>query len=308
MIDETDPSMVNDAIENVWFIEEFKSIFASRGIFQFNILQGLSLDAAEIELNRIFNVIKRIPAFYQIDYHGDKWDMIMADEFVVKFGPDVTEEQIIALNSDHNVEIVSYSPWLGYLLMVTENSQLNALEMANLYYENPLTVWSHPNFVAEVRFEQIEDDLFDKQWYLDNSNPDQIDIDVVRAWDIETGSSDVIVGIIDSGVEEHDDLPAEALVQGFDAGYGLLGGEPTSANHRHGQCVASIVAARHNTIGVRGVADNVKIMPIQIFNWGEEPPPDPIKAYRIAVAVNWAWQNGADIINMSVNTVEYYEC
>ena len=58
--------------------------------------------------------------------------------------------------------------------------------------------------------------------------------------------------------------------------------------------VSGIIAAnRYNTIGIKGIADNVKIMPLSISFSGDEHDKD------IAMAVRYAVDNGAKIINMS---------
>lgn len=62
----------------------------------------------------------------------------------------------------------------------------------------------------------------------------------------------------------------------------------------HGTHVAGIIAAdRHNNIGVRGIANNVKIMALRAVPNGDERDKD------VALAVRYAADNGADIINMS---------
>lgn len=62
----------------------------------------------------------------------------------------------------------------------------------------------------------------------------------------------------------------------------------------HGTHVAGIVAAnRNNTIGSRGVANNVIIMPIRAIPEGDEYDKD------VANAIRYAVDNGAEIINMS---------
>jgi cell wall-associated protease len=62
----------------------------------------------------------------------------------------------------------------------------------------------------------------------------------------------------------------------------------------HGTHVAGIIAAsRSNGIGVNGVADNVKIMMIRAVPDGDEHDKD------IALAIRYAVDNGAKIINMS---------
>ena len=63
---------------------------------------------------------------------------------------------------------------------------------------------------------------------------------------------------------------------------------------RHGTHVAGIIAAnRNNTIGVKGIADNVRIMPVRAVPNGDERDKD------IANAIIYAADNGAQIINMS---------
>jgi cell wall-associated protease len=58
--------------------------------------------------------------------------------------------------------------------------------------------------------------------------------------------------------------------------------------------VSGIIAAnRNNTIGIKGIAENVKIMPLSISFSGDEHDKD------IAMAVRYAVDNGAQIINMS---------
>lgn len=63
---------------------------------------------------------------------------------------------------------------------------------------------------------------------------------------------------------------------------------------RHGTHVAGIVAAnRNNSLGIAGVANNVKIMAIRAVPEGDERDKD------VANAIRYAVDNGAKIINMS---------
>ena len=63
---------------------------------------------------------------------------------------------------------------------------------------------------------------------------------------------------------------------------------------RHGTHVAGIIAAnRKNDIGVKGIADNVKIMSVRAVPNGDERDKD------VANAIRYAADNGANIINMS---------
>lgn len=65
-------------------------------------------------------------------------------------------------------------------------------------------------------------------------------------------------------------------------------------NSSHGTSVSGIIAAnRNNTIGINGITSNVKIMPIRVVPNGDERDKD------IALAIIYAVDNGARIINMS---------
>lgn len=68
----------------------------------------------------------------------------------------------------------------------------------------------------------------------------------------------------------------------------------TGPDSDHGTHVAGIIAAdRNNSIGIKGIANNVKIMALRVVPNGDERDKD------VANAVRYAVDNGADIINMS---------
>ncbi len=84
----------------------------------------------------------------------------------------------------------------------------------------------------------------------------------------------------------------------LERGYGNNNISNSKAGHRpiqdHATKVAGIIAAnRTNTIGIKGIAENVKIMPLNISASGDEHDKD------IAMAIRYAVDNGAQIINMS---------
>ncbi len=68
----------------------------------------------------------------------------------------------------------------------------------------------------------------------------------------------------------------------------------TGPDATHGTHVSGIIAAdRKNEVGIKGIADNVKIMPVRAVPNGDERDKD------IANAIYYAVDNGAKIINMS---------
>lgn len=81
--------------------------------------------------------------------------------------------------------------------------------------------------------------------------------------------------------------------------YGNNNVKPVKKSESHGTHVAGIIAAeRNNNVGVNGVANNVKIMPIRAVPNGDEYDKD------VALAIRYAVDNGAQIINTSFG--KYY--
>ena len=113
------------------------------------------------------------------------------------------------------------------------------------------------------------------------------DMEVPEAWSLVKISPDLVVAVIDDGVElDHPDLN---IIEGYKPD-GTSGGGPPSENSNHGTSVAgNIGAIGNNNIGIIGIAPNVKIMPINGGNSFLE------RAQAIRLAVN----KGAKIINNS---------
>ena len=118
------------------------------------------------------------------------------------------------------------------------------------------------------------DPLLGAQWHYNNTGANGgtagKDISLFDAWDIEKGHSDVIVAIVDGGIQtDHEDL-AGNMWSGV--GYNFVDDNSTIVPHSHGTHVAGTVAAEtNNTIGVAGVAggsgsdDGVRLMSCQVF-------------------------------------------
>ena len=159
------------------------------------------------------------------------------------------------------------------------------------------------------------DPYYSRQWHYPLIN-------LPQAWDITTGSSNVTVAVIDTGIlSKHPDIDPNRLVDGYDfisdatnAGDGdgidsnpedVGDGGGVSASSFHGTHVAGTIAANsNNNLGVAGIAWQVNIMPLRTLgiNGGSE--------YDIEQAVLYAAQlpndsgtvpsRKADIINMSL--------
>src|SRR5579884_335980 len=134
------------------------------------------------------------------------------------------------------------------------------------------------------------DPLFPQQWNLQR-------IHAPEAWDIGTGGSDVIVAILDSGIDPSHPELAGRVVPGRNV-------RERSADTRddigHGTHVAGVIGALgNNGTGVAGLSWGVRLMPIKITDrYGDA------SIAAAADGIRWAVENGARIINLSFGGLE----
>lgn len=168
------------------------------------------------------------------------------------------------------------------------------------------------------------DPYYDHQWYLTKIKADS-------AWDKISASPDMVIAVIDSGIQiNHPDLRGNiwenkkeiidnkldddrnGFIDDFN-GWDFVSGTPdpapkfaadwTEAGVSHGTMVAGIIAANgNNNEGIAGVTWRAKIMPLKVLNdKGEGKTSDVIRA------IDYAVNNGADIINLSFVSFIYSE-
>jgi subtilisin family serine protease len=129
------------------------------------------------------------------------------------------------------------------------------------------------------------------QWYLPM-------ISAPQGWDISTGSANVSIAVLDSGVDpNHPDLSSK-LVPGYNY---VNNNSDTHDVHGHGTAVAGIAAASTNSgIGIAGVAWQNKIMPLVVFD------STGYGTYAQWISgITYAADHGAKVINMSIGGSSY---
>jgi subtilisin family serine protease len=179
------------------------------------------------------------------------------------------------------------------------------------------------------------DTRFDELWGLDNTGQtggtSDADIDAPEAWDLSTGSPDVVVAVVDSGTEyDHEDLECNIWVNPGEDRDGDrvvwdtddLNGVDDDANghvddlvgwdyddgdndprgsYFHGTHVAGIVAAcGDNSLGVIGVAGGTGTgagVRLMVLNAGDAKPNGAV----LDDAIDYAVANGARVITMSLS-------
>ncbi|WP_455211796.1 S8 family serine peptidase [Kaarinaea lacus] len=143
--------------------------------------------------------------------------------------------------------------------------KLETLEVVKALRARDDVEYAKPNYIRHATLVP-NDTHYNLQWNLPLINlPD--------AWDINTGSSDVIVAVIDSGIlAGHPDINEDRLVAGYDFIRDLenaadgdgIDSNPNDPSEYHGTHVTGIIAAQtNNSNGIAGVAWNIRIMPLR---------------------------------------------
>ena len=216
----------------------------------------------------------------------------------------VRVKQVFDINRDKNTaQKESFGLFRYYLVDFSAGTDLKQALMQLAALEAVEVV--EPNYIAHTTVIP-NDPLYVEQWALNNTGQavqyntgtfvgtPGVDLAMEGAWGITTGSSDVIVSIIDEGVDLSHPEFAGRLVPGYDFINNDNDPNP-SGNDAHGTACAGIVGASgNNGLGVAGIAWNVKIMPVKSMEGGSG------SWTAIANGIVWSADNGADILSMSL--------
>jgi subtilisin family serine protease len=174
-----------------------------------------------------------------------------------------------------------------YLLQISE-SVTKSLEVIKAV---PSIEWAEPNYLKEATQlpapVQPNDPEFNKQWHL------QL-IQAPYAWTITKGSKDIVVGVVDGGIDEnHPDLKGK-IVDGYNYYFDK---KARDRRNDHGTWVASFIGANtDNGQGISGLNWEVSMLDYQAY---ASIGPAGIFSWNIAQGVIEATNKGARIINGS---------
>lgn len=254
-------------------------------------------------------------------------------EVIVRFAPQTDARERGEARSDADVRREAVLPLAGAELVDPEPG-VGVAEAVRDLERDPGVLYAEPN-APRVAFATPDDRFFGVQWGLRNTGQlarpsassttpgpagtPGADIDATLAWDVTTGSRDVVVGVIDSGADTaHPDLAANLWRNPGESGTGqATNGRDDDANgfvddvngwdffendaqpldaEGHGTHVAGTIGAQGgNSIGVTGVAQSGSLMVLRALGAdGSGTVADVLTAYAYAA------RNGARIVNLSL--------
>jgi thermitase len=237
-------------------------------------------------------------------------------QLLVGYRPGVSDAARTAMHRRHGARVLQRFPQIGVELVALPAGMAASAASASYDAERGVK-YAEPNYVVHASAVSPNDTYFGQQWGESNTGqrvgsvngtPGD-DIAATGAWGIQTGSPEVTVAVLDTGVDTgHPDLAANIdtanahnFLDGTNVVYDPSETCAGSPNDDHGTHVAGILGAiGNNGQGVAGVAWHVKILPLKFLTI------DPTSgacgtgddAHAIA-GILYAIQKGAQFINMS---------
>lgn len=270
------------------------------------VQSALSMQSADSIPSRVY---WQNPAI--VDPTFDEASGTVSERFVLQLQPNLSAADLASVREQFNLsELSPFTYGDSNLWMATVDRSTNrhaTVESSSVVamMESDLIISAEPEtFYTAYGFESLRDHAeryisdamvvipndtyYEQQWALDA-------IQLEDAWETTTGSSEIIVAVLDSGAEmDHPDLLGNLV-----AGYDFIDGDNEPWDDLgHGTHVASVIGGlTNNGEGTAGINWHIKVMPIKVLN---ERGVGSVQ--HIIEGIEWAVDHGADIINLSLGS------
>ena len=237
--------------------------------------------------------------------------VMVADHVVVRPRSGIRAEAVNDLITRLGGTIRKKLPASGIFLVSFDNPTVDTVPTAlgNFAREAAVVRSVDPDYIVHAN-KFPNDAEFSQLWGMHNTGQsdgtEDADIDAPEAWNLETGSRDVLVGVVDTGLNyNHEDLASQAWINPNeipdngvdDDGNGYIDdwrgwdwvnddNDPLD-DHNHGShCAGTIGAAGNNGLGVAGVCWQVSIVGLKFLNSsGSGSTSDAAEAVAYATAI-----------------------
>jgi subtilisin family serine protease len=232
------------------------------------------------------------------------------DQILVMPKPGVNPQALDKFHTGRKSSVLKTFPGIRGLQVVRLPAGEPVANAIARYQQSGLVEFAEPDFQRELLVSP-NDTYFANGtlWGLNNTGqnggtPDA-DIDAPEAWDVLNSASNIVVAILDTGINPaHEDLATNVWRHPVDGGYGwnaLATNNAPGDDEGHGTLVAGVLGAEgNNSKGVVGVAWRVQIMACKCFNASKVGFDSDI-----IQCIDYARTNGARIINASLGGTGY---
>lgn len=217
-------------------------------------------------------------------------DVTAVENMTVETASLSTQQISQNIGTANNVSTDDYRPILK--LTLAESGKEKVLEAIDILETRDDVYCVEPDYYVTTASTPNDPYYSGNQWALHST----YGINAPSAWDYTTGSSDILVGVIDTGISyTHPDLQNRiniSLSEDFSEDPNSTGA--LNDTYGHGTRVAGIIGAQtNNNIGISGVCWDVSLVSLKIMETGS------ISVSKIINAVNYAKTKGIHILNCS---------
>lgn len=184
---------------------------------------------------------------------------------------------------------------LGYAY-IFRSSDMNYTQLKPYFSKTYKPLYIEPHYMYltnEVVNENSEGNISPNDLLFSTYQWNLPAIETEMGWQLSKGSKDVIIAVVDTGVQaNHPDLEGK-LLPGYNA---ITNDSPPDDDVGHGTHVAGIIGALvNNSEGVAGISWYNKILPVKALDSSGAGT-----TYSVAEGIIWAADNGAKVINLSL--------
>ncbi len=253
------------------------------------------------KLKIFFSIVIVISGFVPATSFASTAELGVVKKYIIQL-KNSESSMLTAVNATNIKQLFDFSNNSEFQNVYKFDSSLSLPEMSRILFGQYIYLEQEQRFTLERNeisaavvphdpgFTSSEDNT-DKQWGLPKAQ-------FLKAWDKTKGSTDVVVAIIDTGIDAtHEDLDSQEFVDGYNIEADKpISAEVNSDSNGHGTLIAGIIGAvPNNGRGIVGGAWRVTLMPIRALDaYGSG------SSAEISEAIVWAADHGASIINMSL--------
>jgi subtilisin family serine protease len=237
-----------------------------------------------------------------------------SDQILIKPKPEVSSADLARFHSARNANVRQTFEGIGRIQVVRLPEGATVSGFISEYKNSGLVEFAEPDFFVHASATTPNDPQFldGTLWGLNNYGQNNgtpgADIHAPEGWDILTSASNVVVAILDTGIRyTHEDLAANMWVSPIDGGHGYnafsITNPPNDPNddNGHGTLIAGLIGGvGNNGKGVTGVAWQVQMMACKCLDSDGNGSDSTVIG-----SIEYAWTNGAQIINASLDTSAY---